>query len=60
MISGATYRNGVAMTDQGAVYVYGLATSANATAADPAHKGKAPTYMGKKLTDQGAIYVRFV
>ena len=59
MISGATYRNGVAVTEQGAVYVFGLATTANVASTAVPLKG-AGVLPGKVLTDQGAIYVRFV
>lgn len=61
MITGATYREGVALTADGAVYVHGLASGsvAPATATKTPGSGNSPL-AGKMLTDQGAIYVRFV
>jgi hypothetical protein len=59
MISGATYRDGVAIAANGAVYVFGVASTASVppTAAGSGAK-LAPR--GMKVTSDGALYVRYV
>lgn len=58
MISGAVYRDGVARTDQGAVYVFGLeSTTPVPVAAVAGGKGVSPNRM--KVTSDGAVYVRY-
>lgn len=57
MIAGANYREGVANAD-GAVYVFGLATTALVPATATAKGALVPG--GVLLTTDGAIYVRFV
>jgi hypothetical protein len=58
MIAGATYRSGVAYTPDGAVYVYSIASGA-VVPPTAAGSGAKISPMGQKVTDDGALYVRF-
>ena len=58
MISGANYREGLAINSQGAVYVYGLATAALPPAGSTGFPGADPNG-GKIVTKDGELVVRF-
>jgi hypothetical protein len=59
MISGANYRDGVAITPDGAVYVFGVASTASVPAT-AVSKGVKAHPRGHKVTSDGALYVRYV
>ncbi len=59
MYANAVYREGIARTPDGAVYVQGLASSANVSST-PGGGGSDVNPPGLKINSDGAIYVRFV
>jgi hypothetical protein len=58
MISGANYRDGVAITPDGAVYVFGIPSATNISTTSGSGVKAYP--MGQKVTSDGALYVRYV
>lgn len=58
MISGATYKNGIAIASNGAPYVNSLATTALVPAGTTQCKGS-DVPGAKSVTSDGAINVRF-
>lgn len=58
MIAGAVYREGVARTTDGAVYVYGLTVSESVPATAQAKGAWVPG--GTKVTVDGELLVRYV
>jgi hypothetical protein len=59
MISGANYRDGVAITPDGAVYVFGIPSTTNISTTSTG-KGAKAYPRGHKVTSDGALYVRYV
>lgn len=60
VISGATYREGVAVAATGAPYVVGVAAGAVVPATATGSGSKAFPFFGVKVNGDGAIYVRYV
>ena len=60
MISGATYREGLAFDADGAVYVQALGSAESVPAAASELPGSRVNPPGRVVTDQGALYVRFI
>jgi hypothetical protein len=58
MISGATYRDGVAIAANGAVYVFGIPSATSISTVSGSGAKLAPR--GMKVTSDGALYVRYV
>lgn len=60
MISGATYREGLALTSDGAVYVVGVASTAVVPTVATVTGSGAKTRGGLKVDSDGRLYVRYV